>query len=111
MSGPFAEGRPEPLEVSPAHPDHPVDWRLQLDLPIGLTAPPPNLAHVAGAHGVVAMHAQEPEAGEDRDQLAEGPHVAQPPRGPQADQRRLACRLEEIDVVGIDRAPSVPGQV
>ena len=59
----LAEGRPEPFQVRPAHRQHLVHGRRELDLPVGLTASPPDLEDVVDVHRVVAVDPDDPEGG------------------------------------------------
>jgi hypothetical protein len=60
---------------------------------------------------VVPVHADDPEGDQQRKELAEGAHVPQPRRGPQAHERRLARGFEEVDLGGIDCPTSIPSEV
>jgi hypothetical protein len=105
------EGRPHLLEIGPAHREHAVHRGLELDLPVGLARTTPDLENVTHVHRVVAVHANEAEGREERDQLAQGPYIAHTSRRAQADQGRFAGGLEEVHVKGIDRAASIPREV
>jgi hypothetical protein len=59
----------------------------------------------------LAVHADHPEGGQERNQLAEGAHLTHASRRTQADEGRLPDGLEEVDVGGVDRPATIPCQV
>ena len=103
LSG-LAERGPKPLEVRPAHRQHPVDRSLESHLPVGLGVAAPDLRDPADVHGVIPVDAQHAGGGQDGTDLPERAHVPERACGSQADECRLAGRLEEVDVVRLDRA-------
>jgi hypothetical protein len=59
---------------------------------------------------VVAVDAEDPVGGQERDDLADRADVPEPRRGAQAYEGRLVHRLDEEHLGGVDRPPPVASQ-
>ena len=84
----------------------PVDRRLHDDLPITAVALPADLADTPHVDRPLVVDPLEAAGTEDRIDLAQGPDIANRAAAAFSDDRVVAVRLEQVDVVGIDGDPA-----
>ncbi len=102
----FAEMAQQAGQPRAADGQHAVDRRLHHDLPVTVVTLPADLPDASQVHARFVVDPMEAVAAEHGGDLAELPDVADRAAAAFADDRVVAVRLEQVDVVGLDSNPS-----
>ena len=97
------ESPQQPLQAAPAHRQDAIDRRLHDDLPVAAVALGTDLANPSQVHRPVVVDAVDVTMADLGDDLRETADVPQRPLASAPHDRVIAVRLEDVEVVGVDR--------
>ncbi len=89
----------------------PVDWRLHYDLPITAVPLPADLADTPHVDRPLVVDPLEAAGTENHIDLAQGSDIVNRAAAAFPDDRVIAVRLKQVDVIGLDGDPAPRGDV